>query len=344
MPNILRLLLLLLTPLWLSLAAQGLGLRWSLPAVLSDWLQLEKTVDPASLPPPGWRESGYLAANPDVAAAVRDGRMSSGYAHYLQSGRAENRPGGFRTAPVPAPPSVPASAPAPAPIPEPPPRTAAIAEPAPAVPAPPPKPRPEPQPDPAPHSEPSRPASPPAPAPEMRASPKPATGVQVARIRTGNSDGAVRVVLDLDRAPRFEPPSRRPDGSLAVTLPGTDWRAAPPAGFPPRSSLTGSRTPAHPAVSSSRDRPPSRRRASPPCRRTASGGTGWSSTSPRPSPSRASPPGHDERRRREDPAPSSRHAWWWARPRRQAGRSARRCPLSPPSAATRVPSDAEAAL
>ncbi|RUQ68862.1 hypothetical protein EJ913_16945 [Azospirillum doebereinerae] len=232
LPNILRLLLLLLTPLWLSLAAQGLGLRWSLPAVLSDWLQLEKTVDPASLPPPGWRESGYLAANPDVAAAVRDGRMSSGYAHYLQSGRAENRPGGFRTAPVPAPPSVSASAPAPAPIPEPPPRTAAIAEPAPAVPAPPPKPRPEPQPDPAPHSEPSRPASPPAPAPEMRASPKPATGVQVARIRTGNSDGAVRVVLDLDRAPRFEPPSRRPDGSLAVTLPGTDWRAAPAGRLP----------------------------------------------------------------------------------------------------------------
>ncbi|MBP2232937.1 hypothetical protein J2847_006272 [Azospirillum agricola] len=232
LPNILRLLLLLLTPLWLSLAAQGLGLRWSLPTVLSDWLHLEKTVDPATLPPPGWRESGYLAANPDVAAAVRDGRMSSGYTHYLQSGRAENRPGGFPTAsaPVPAPP--PAPVPAPPPV-LPSPRTTASVEPPPASPAaaPLPKPRPDAQPDPA--LPPPRPV--PSPVPEAAASPKPAATVpaaHVARIRTGNSDGAVRIILDLDRAPRFEPPVRRPDGSLAVTLPGTEWRATPSGRLP----------------------------------------------------------------------------------------------------------------
>ena len=91
--HILRLLLLLLTPLWLSLGADMLGLRLSLPAPVADWLLKDKAADPARLPPPGWRESAYLAANPDVAAAVRDGLLPSGYEHYVRFGRAEGRPG-----------------------------------------------------------------------------------------------------------------------------------------------------------------------------------------------------------------------------------------------------------
>lgn len=91
--NILRLLVLLLTPLWLSLAFEALGLRLPLPALLSSWLGVEKETDPAAIPPPGWRESTYLAANPDVAAAVRGGLLRSGYDHYQQFGRAEGRPG-----------------------------------------------------------------------------------------------------------------------------------------------------------------------------------------------------------------------------------------------------------
>jgi SAM-dependent methyltransferase len=37
-------------------------------------------------------EAAYLAANPDVAAAVRAGRVSSGQAHYVHYGADENRP------------------------------------------------------------------------------------------------------------------------------------------------------------------------------------------------------------------------------------------------------------
>lgn len=40
-----------------------------------------------------FNEAGYLAANPDVAAAVRAGALSSGQAHYEAFGRAEGRPG-----------------------------------------------------------------------------------------------------------------------------------------------------------------------------------------------------------------------------------------------------------
>lgn len=38
-----------------------------------------------------FNEVGYLAANPDVALAVRNGLFSSGYQHYLKYGRNENR-------------------------------------------------------------------------------------------------------------------------------------------------------------------------------------------------------------------------------------------------------------
>jgi hypothetical protein len=40
----------------------------------------------------GFTELGYLAANPDVEAAVRAGELESGFEHWLQSGRAEGRP------------------------------------------------------------------------------------------------------------------------------------------------------------------------------------------------------------------------------------------------------------
>jgi len=39
-----------------------------------------------------FNESGYLNANPDVALAVKNGFMQSGYQHYIRYGKAENRP------------------------------------------------------------------------------------------------------------------------------------------------------------------------------------------------------------------------------------------------------------
>jgi hypothetical protein len=116
--HILRLLLLLLTPLWLSLGVDALGLRVSLPAPLADWMGKDKTPDPTLLPPPGWRESTYLTANPDVAAAVRDGLLPSGYDHYVRFGRAEGR-AGTPNSPAPPPASTATVAAAPPATPEP---------------------------------------------------------------------------------------------------------------------------------------------------------------------------------------------------------------------------------
>jgi len=41
---------------------------------------------------PAFREKDYLFANPDVRDAVTEGRLSSGYEHWVTSGRAEGRP------------------------------------------------------------------------------------------------------------------------------------------------------------------------------------------------------------------------------------------------------------
>ena len=41
---------------------------------------------------PAFREKEYLRANPDVRQAVAEGRMESGYAHWVTYGRAEGRP------------------------------------------------------------------------------------------------------------------------------------------------------------------------------------------------------------------------------------------------------------
>ena len=44
-------------------------------------------------PPPNWDEQLYLSKNPDVAAAVRRGRVKSGWEHYIVSGVEEGREG-----------------------------------------------------------------------------------------------------------------------------------------------------------------------------------------------------------------------------------------------------------
>ncbi|MBK1840822.1 hypothetical protein JHL17_25790 [Azospirillum sp. YIM B02556] len=247
--QLLRLLLLLLTPFWLSLAVEGLGLQGSMPSLLSNWRRTPEA-DATLTPQTGWRERAYLAANPDVAAAVRNGQISSGYAHYVRQGRAEGRQGGFaepaaKPAETPAAgisaegvqaaqPAMPSNSAPPAPIPVPP------------VPAA----KPEPQDGPpALRTEPAveilRPGV--KPVPEAPARP---TGIQagaqpgastatprhVERIRTANGGDGLRVVLDLDQDPRFETPVRRPDGRLEVTLPGTLWQA-PPAGRLPATTL-----------------------------------------------------------------------------------------------------------
>ncbi|SMF41761.1 hypothetical protein SAMN02982917_2070 [Azospirillum oryzae] len=237
-PQLLRLLLLLLTPLWLSLAVEGLGLQGSMPSLLSNWRRSAE-VDTTLAPPKGWRERAYLAANPDVAAAVRNGQLSSGYAHYVRQGRAEGRRGGFaeqvgetakpasaQAAPTQPAPAQPSAQPAAAPIPAPP------------IPAA----KPEPQ-DGAPalRTEPAveilRPGVKPAPdaparPPAVQTVAASAAPRHVERIRTANGGDGLRVVLDLDQDPRFETPVRRPDGRLEVMLPGTLWQAAPSGRLP----------------------------------------------------------------------------------------------------------------
>lgn len=49
----------------------------------------------------GWNEQAYLEANPDVAKAVNEGWMESGFAHYQKHGREEGRaPGQYAQQPV----------------------------------------------------------------------------------------------------------------------------------------------------------------------------------------------------------------------------------------------------
>ena len=244
-PQLLRLLLLLLTPMWLSLAVEGLGLHGS----LMSGLRRTPEVDSALAPPTGWRERSYLAANPDVAAAVRAGQLSSGYAHYVQHGRAEGRPGGFGELGKEAVKAVPhakaAAQPAVQPAAPPSPSTPIPAAPVPAV-------KPDPRDDGTPaRVEPAveilRPAVKPAPdsaaqpvrfqpaapsGPQRPESQRPDSQRHVERIRTANGGDGLRVVLDLDQEPRYETPVRRPDGRLEVRLPGTLWQATPSGRLP----------------------------------------------------------------------------------------------------------------
>jgi hypothetical protein len=41
--------------------------------------------------PPDFDESRYLAQYPDVAKAVKSGKLASGFEHYVRYGRAEGR-------------------------------------------------------------------------------------------------------------------------------------------------------------------------------------------------------------------------------------------------------------
>lgn len=252
--QLLRLLLLLLTPLWLSLAVEGLGLHGS----LMSGLRRTPQIDSALAPPTGWRERSYLAANPDVVAAIRSGQASSGYAHYVQHGRAEGRTGGFveldkepAKAVHPAKAATrPATQPATQPAATQPVVSQPVASPVPAAPVP--AVKPDPRDDAAPvQAEPAvevlRPGVKPvpdAPAQPVSFQPGARPGTQrpdaqrpeaqrhVERIRTANGGDGLRVVLDLDQDPRYETPVRRPDGRLEVRLPGTLWQAAPSGRLP----------------------------------------------------------------------------------------------------------------
>jgi hypothetical protein len=53
------------------------------------------TVRASPPPAPAWDERLYLAANPDVAAAIARKEFSSGQDHYEKAGRRERREGGF---------------------------------------------------------------------------------------------------------------------------------------------------------------------------------------------------------------------------------------------------------
>ncbi|MBF5093585.1 hypothetical protein F1643_02825 [Azospirillum sp. INR13] len=235
--QLLRLLLLLLTPMWLSLAVEGLGLHGS----LMSGLRRTPQIDSALAPPTGWRERSYLAANPDVVAAIRSGQASSGYAHYVQHGRAEGRTGGFvelgkepaKAVPPAKAANRPTGQPAAAqPTTAQPAVSQPVASPAPAVPA---APVPAVKPDPRDDAAPAQPVSfqPAARSGTQRPdAQRPEAQRRVERIRTANGGDGLRVVLDLDQDPRYETPVRRPDGRLEVRLPGTLWQAAPSGRLP----------------------------------------------------------------------------------------------------------------
>jgi hypothetical protein len=85
--------LIALAPMAMSYMAQETGTR----VTLDSWLpRPEKPSFTIGLTPPAdWQERAYLAANPDVADAVRNGLFESGYEHYRMAGLREGRNGGF---------------------------------------------------------------------------------------------------------------------------------------------------------------------------------------------------------------------------------------------------------
>lgn len=236
--QILRLLLVLFAPLWLSMMTEALDLR---VALLPNWRRVEAPATPAARAPADWQEHSYLRANPDVADAVHKGVLASGYLHYLEHGRAEGRRGGF-----PAQEATPAS------------EMAVVSPPVPVVMAPPISPE-APPPPPLQSATPGTAvavvASPPVPLskplpPEMpvavvtpvgkgtveTALPgvKPALSLpeesdqrHVSGIRIANRGDGIRIVLDLDQEARSGKPVSLSDGWLAVPLPETRWRVAP---------------------------------------------------------------------------------------------------------------------
>ncbi|WP_431857410.1 hypothetical protein [Azospirillum sp.] len=207
--------LLALLPWWVSWGLDRLGVRIPVAATVSGWVKGPPEERPP-VRPPDWREERYLARNPDVAAAVRAGAVSSGYAHYVAFGQAEGRAGGFEAAaPAPPPPepppvaavSPPAPAPAPAPVPDPVPAAVAAAPPPPPVPL---------------HA-PVPTVKPPVP---VAAAAAPPPAAQVSAIRLGTHQGFTRVVLDVDVPVRLDRPSSAAARSVGVDLPNAAWRAA----------------------------------------------------------------------------------------------------------------------
>lgn len=184
-----------------------------------------------SSPPPGWNEGAYLAANSDVAAAVRSGDFRDGYEHYALYGAQEGRPLAIREADRRPPPQT-TPAPAPAPPVSPPgpllkqePKT--TTEPAPVkapafAAAPPPVKSPPVKPPPpvktateAPKAEPPKP----------EAAKNPAkSGGDVEQVRFGRHPGFVRVVLNAEAAATHGLSADRK--TLHVDFPpGVAWRA-----------------------------------------------------------------------------------------------------------------------
>lgn len=65
--------------------------RFAPASVVSPVASAAAAIDPKLATPPGWNEAAYLAKNPDVAEAVRLGRMRSGHWHYENYGKKEGR-------------------------------------------------------------------------------------------------------------------------------------------------------------------------------------------------------------------------------------------------------------
>lgn len=219
---------------------------------------------PGGPPDAGMPEAGMPEAGIAQAGGASAGTPAAGPARQIVEGRPEKAPEkgpekaepnrmaaveAVPTATAAAAAAVPASAPAEPPAAESPaaprpatstpvPQAAAMAAAAPEPPAAkPPAPPPAGRPQPAPQLTPPQltplPASKPAPVVKPAPSQQPqGGGVLVSGLRTGNSGGTIRIVLDLDRPPRFEAPASQPDGSLTVTLPGTVWKTTPSGRLP----------------------------------------------------------------------------------------------------------------
>ncbi len=111
MRNIVILALILLLPWFASAIQEQSGVQFDFTRHLIDRSRLP--LDDGQ--PLEWNERAYLAANPDVAAAVTAGALLSGYQHYQLYGMNEGRRGGLPetvgASPVPAPALAPSASP-----------------------------------------------------------------------------------------------------------------------------------------------------------------------------------------------------------------------------------------
>lgn len=227
-----------LAPLWLPMGLERLGMRVSVMPLVSSWVQAEQPQNEL-WPPTEWREASYLAHNPDVAAAVRQGYFRNGYEHYMRHGREEGRQGGgvlHASPPTPASPptSVPVLMPA---VPD-------AATPIPVAETPPVQPTPVQAGDDTPARTPAPPAIPAAasastrgtmapPSPPLprlppagrrpEAPPAPAK-TEVSGIRVGVHQGFTRIVLDVSGAIHVGSSIQRGKGAIDIDLPQAVWK------------------------------------------------------------------------------------------------------------------------